>query len=188
MSHLCRADLFLHTSLAFATALLSNSWPLKKTLTCYPSSLFLCLSNLCVSPTMTLVQVSSLASHRSSWTTPFPHLSPSSTRLTISSLTSHLSLSPSSSSHGQKSPYSFPLFSLPEEQPVSILPQLISQSCFPQVDFYRCFAWFGWGRNGIHSVKSTILQSALFRSSTRIWHQLQGLWAEWKGKSHATLG
>lgn len=83
MSHLCRADLFLHSSLAFGTALLSNSWPLKKTLTCYPSSLFLCLSNLCVSPTMTLVQVSSLASHRSSWTIPFPHLSPSSTRLTL---------------------------------------------------------------------------------------------------------
>lgn len=45
-----------------------------------------------VSPTMTLVKLSSLAPHWSSWTTSFPHLSSSSTHLTLQILQASLLL------------------------------------------------------------------------------------------------
>lgn len=96
-------------------ALLSCPNPgLWQTLTCYPSSLLLCLSNLHVSPTMALVQAFSSASLCSSWTiNPFPtsltlFYSPNSSD--TPSLISHLSLPPSSSSNGQQSPAPFPPF------------------------------------------------------------------------------
>lgn len=152
-SHLCRSNLSLRISSDFGMALSSKPWPLTKTSTwVYP---------IYVSPTMTLVQVSSLASCCSSWTTPFPRFSPSSTPLACQSLEASLFIFHSHPSLPQMA-LLLCLLPLHEEQPLSVLAQLISQSYFPQVGFYRCFACFGWGRNGSNNVQGNNLTGSAF--------------------------
>lgn len=131
MSHLRRSNLSSHTSSAFDTALLSKSWPLTKTLTCYPSSLFPCLYNSRLAhydSCQTLLIGSSLKLLNN----PLPtslilFYSPNSSD--TSSLTSHLS--PSSSSNGQQYPYSFAFFASLKNSPCQPWHSLFLNPAFP---------------------------------------------------------
>lgn len=105
-----------------------------------------------VSPTMTLVKLSSLAPHWSSWTTPFPHLSSSSPPLTLQTLQASLLIfHPPLPQMASSTPT--PLPSLPPWRTVPVNPgtAYFSIPLSPR-RFLQSFARFGLGRKGTSSV------------------------------------